>query len=209
MKIKSALTIGILALPTAGFVMADTSNSQINAQDSQVATGNVIPEGKLMSFVFDKSVIYPGTTRKITVFVPAQYNSNEPACVLVRQDGYHPRTKEVMEQLIAESQMPVTVGVFIQPGVLRATTKDARDRSNRCLEYDGVGDSYARLVLEEVLPEVVRRYSLNLSTNGNDRCIMGGSSGGMAAFNAAWERPDAFTRVSAVSGSFVAFRGGQ
>src|ERR1700733_3686017 len=105
--------------------------------------------------------------------------------------------------------MPVTVGVFIQPGVLRATTKDARDRSNRCLEYDGVGDSYARLVLEEVLPEVVRRYSLNLSTNGNDRCIMGGSSGGMAAFNAAWERPDAFTRVSAVSGSFVAFRGGQ
>src|ERR1700733_3985723 len=113
MKIKSALTIGILALPTAGFVMADTSNSQINAQDSQVATGNVIPEGKLMSFVFDKSVIYPGTTRKITVFVPAQYNSNEPACVLVRQDGYHPRTKEVMEQLIAESQMPVTVGVFI------------------------------------------------------------------------------------------------
>jgi sugar lactone lactonase YvrE len=62
--------------------------------------------------------------------------------------------------------------------------------------------------VEELLPFVATKYGLKLSTSGNDRCIAGGSSGGIAAFNAAWERPDAFSRVYANSGSFVAFRGG-
>ena len=81
-------------------------------------------------------------------------------------------------------------------------------RRNRCFEYDGVGDNNVRFFMEEILPFVAKTFDLNLSTNGNDRCIAGGSSGGIAAFNAAWERPDAFSRVYAVSGSFVAFRGG-
>ena len=59
-----------------------------------------------------------------------------------------------------------------------------------------------------LLPFVAKQFDLKLSTSGNDRCIAGGSSGGIAAFNAAWERPDAFSRVYANSGSFVAFRGG-
>ena len=81
-------------------------------------------------------------------------------------------------------------------------------RRNRCFEYDGVGDNYVRFLTEELLPFVAKTLDLNLSTNGNDRCIAGGSSGGIAAFNAAWERPEAFARVYANSGSFVAFRGG-
>ena len=88
------------------------------------------------------------------------------------------------------------------------TVNNTMGRRNRCFEYDGVGDNNVRFLVEELLPFVAKEFNLKLSTNGNDRCIAGGSSGGIAAFNAAWERPDAFSRVYANSGSFVAFRGG-
>ena len=86
--------------------------------------------------------------------------------------------------------------------------KDTLGRRNRCFEYDGMGDNNVRFLVEELLPFVAKEFDLKLSTSGNDRCIAGGSSGGITAFNAAWERPDAFSRVYANSGSFVAFRGG-
>ena len=81
-------------------------------------------------------------------------------------------------------------------------------RRNRCFEYGGVGDANVRFLVDELLPAVAKKLDLKLSTDGNDRCISGGSSGGIAAFTAAWERPEAFSRVYAASGSFVAFRGG-
>ena len=102
----------------------------------------------------------------------------------------------------------MTVGVFVQPGELPATVKNTLVRRNRCLEYDAMGDANARFLIDELLPFVAREFGLNLSNSGNDRCIAGSSSGGIAAFNAAWERPEAFSRVYANSGSFVAFRGG-
>ena len=86
--------------------------------------------------------------------------------------------------------------------------KDTMGRRNRCFEYDGMGDNNVRFLVEELLPFVAKKFDLKLSASGNDRCIAGGSSGGITAFNAAWERPDAFSRVYANSGSFVAFRGG-
>ena len=104
--------------------------------------------------------------------------------------------------------MPVTIGVFVRPGDLPATVKNTMGRRNRCFEYDGMGDNNVRFLVEELLPFVAKEFDLKLSTSGNDRCIAGGSSGGITAFNAAWERPDAFSRVYANSGSFVAFRGG-
>jgi len=86
--------------------------------------------------------------------------------------------------------------------------KGTMGRRNRCFEYDGVSDNNVRFFTEELLPFVSKEYQLNLSTDGNDRCISGGSSGGIAAFTAAWHRPEAFSRVYAASGSWVAFRGG-
>jgi Putative esterase len=91
----------------------------------------------------------------------------------------------------------------LRPGEVPAPMLGTLGRRNRCFEYDAVGDTYARFLVEELLPFVAKQFNLNLSTNGNDRCIAGGSSGGIAAFNAAWQRPDAFTRVYANSGSFV------
>ena len=146
--------------------------------------------------------------RQVTVFIPAQYDGSKPACVYVKTDGYNPREKSLLETLIAAKEMPVTVGVFVRPGDLPAPVKGTIGRRNRCFEYDGVGDDNVRFLVDELLPDVAKRFDLKLSTGGNDRCIAGGSSGGIAAFNAAWERPDAFSRVYANSGSFVAFRGG-
>ena len=169
---------------------------------------NPIPKGTTKEFSYTDSVIFPGTRRGGTVFIPAQYNAATPACVYVRQDGYNPKEKAMLEALIAAKEMPVTVGIFISPGDLPAPMKGTLGRRNRCLEYDGVGDNYVRFLTNELLPYVAITFDLKLSVSGNDRCIAGGSSGGIAAFNAAWERPDAFSRVYANSGSFVAFRGG-
>ncbi len=69
-----------------------------------------------------------------------------------------------------------------------------------------MGDRYARFLIEELLPEVRTRWVF--SDNPDDRCLAGASSGGICAFNAAWERPDAFRRVLSTIGTFVALRGG-
>jgi enterochelin esterase-like enzyme/sugar lactone lactonase YvrE len=166
------------------------------------------PSTLVKEFSFSESHIFPGTRRSGSVFIPAQYDPAKPACVYVRQDGYNPAEKGLLESLIAAGDMPVTVGVFVRPGDLPAPMPGTLGRRNRCFEYDAVGDAYVRFLVEELLPYVAKQFNLNLSTNGTDRCIAGGSSGGIAAFNAAWERPDAFSRVYANSGSFVAFRGG-
>jgi len=166
------------------------------------------PRGTTKEFTFTASTLFPGTVRTGTVFIPAQYDGRRPACVYVRQDGYNPREKGMLEALIAAGEMPVTVGVFVKPGELPAPMKDTLGRRNRCFEYDAVDDRYVRFLTEELLPFVARTFDLRLSSDGNDRCIAGGSSGGICAFNAAWQRPDAFSRVYANSGSFVAFRGG-
>jgi enterochelin esterase-like enzyme/sugar lactone lactonase YvrE len=165
-------------------------------------------KGEIKNCTFSNSVIFPGTVRQVAVFIPAQYDGSQPACVYVKTDGYNPREPSLLETLIATREMPVTIGVFVRPGDLTATVKNTMGRRNRCFEYDGVGDQNVRFLVEEVLPFVAKEFGLKLSTSGNDRCIAGGSSGGIAAFNAAWERPDAFSRVYANSGSFVAFRGG-
>lgn len=165
-------------------------------------------KGTVKEFSFSGSRIFPGTRRTGSVFIPAQYDPARPACVYVRQDGYNPAEEGFLESLIAAGQMPVTVAVFIRPGDVPAPMPGTTGRRNRCFEYDAVGDAYARFLVEELLPFVAKQFDLRLSTNGNDRCIAGGSSGGIAAFNAAWQRPDAFSRVYANSGSFVAFRGG-
>ncbi len=162
---------------------------------------DAIPPGVIKEFTFAESRIFPGTTRQVTVFIPAQYDGAKPACVSVKFDGYNPTERTLMEAMIASKEIPVTVGVFVRPGDLPAPIAGTLGRRNRCFEYDAVGDDTARFLIEELLPEVMSRFGLKLSTSGNDRCIAGGSSGGIAAFNAAWHRPDAFSRVYANSGS--------
>jgi len=177
-------------------------------QNTTTERASDIPVGVTKDFTFNDSAIFPGTTRTGTVFIPAQYDGSKPACVYVRQDGYNQHEKAMLESLIAAKEIPVTIGVFVKPGNLPSPINGMAARRNRCFEYDSVGDNYVRFITEEILPYVEKTFNLKLSASGNDRCIAGISSGGISAFNAAWERPDAFSRVYANSGSFVAFRGG-
>ncbi len=158
-----------------------------------------VPQGKVTKYEWT-SKIYPGTTRDYWVYVPAQYKSEKPACVMFFQDGAtfvnengSFRTTIVLDNLIHKGEMPVTIGIFINPGVVVPAAPDTQGRYNRSYEYDAVGDRYARFLIEEILPEVAKRGKL--SADPNDRAIAGSSSGGNGAFNAAWSRPDAMRRV--------------
>jgi sugar lactone lactonase YvrE/enterochelin esterase-like enzyme len=173
----------------------------------EIKPEDILP-GTTKQFQFTQSKVFPGTVRDVTVFIPAQYDGSKPACVYVKTDGYNPREKTLLETMIATKEMPVTIGVFVKPGSLPPSIKGAMDRRNRCFEYDGISDNNVRFFTEELLPFIAKEYDLKLSTDGNDRCISGGSSGGIAAFTAAWHRSEAFSRVYAASGSWVAFRGG-
>ncbi len=172
-----------------------------------------VPKGEVLKFTFDRSTIFPGTVRDYWVYVPSQYNPDTPACVYVNQDGVQYNAPAVFDELIAKKEMPVTIGVFVMHGRVKAISDRALDRFNRSFEYDGLGDRYVRFLLEELLPEVETKKAsdgrpIRLSRNGNDRCIGGSSSGAICAFTAAWERPDAFQRVFSAIGTYVGLRGG-
>ena len=194
--------------PLAGTGVAAVAPDEAKKYEPPVIKPEEILPGAIKLFKFTESRVFPGTVRDVTVFVPAQYDGKKPACVYVKTDGYNPREKTLMETMIATKEMPVTVGVFVRPGDLPSPMKGTHGRRNRCFEYDGVNDNNVRFFSEELLPYIAKEFGLNLSTDGNDRCISGGSSGGIAAFTAAWNRPEAFSRVYAASGSWVAFRGG-
>lgn len=172
-----------------------------------------VPQGKVTHYTWSTSKIYPGTTRDYWVYVPAQYKAAEPAAVMIFQDGAgyvkedgHSRIPVVFDNLIAKGQMPVTIAILINPGVMPPLTADAQGRYNRSFEYDALGDRYARFLIEEILPEVGKTH--NLTQDPNLRAIAGSSSGGIAAFTAAWSRPDAFRRVLSFIGSYTNLRGG-
>ncbi len=173
-----------------------------------------VPHGELKAMPpFTESAIFPGTTHEWQLFIPAQYDAATPACVMVFFDGAGyakpdggTRVPVVFDNLLAKKEMPVTIGIFLQPGTIKATEPGAKDRSNRSFEYDSLGDANARFVLEEIVPVVAKSYNLTKDPNG--WAVAGLSSGGIAAFTAAWERPDAFHKVVSWIGSFTNIRGG-
>ncbi|WP_422923012.1 SMP-30/gluconolactonase/LRE family protein [Singulisphaera sp. PoT] len=172
-----------------------------------------IPKGEVTRHVFEASKIFPGTVRDYWVYVPKQYDPTKPACVYISQDGIQYKAPEVFDSLIAKKEIPIVIGVFVMHGRVKAPSNAALDRFNRSYEYDGLGDNYARFLLEEILPEVEKLSTsdgrpIKLSKSGNDRCIAGSSSGAIAAFTAAWERPDDFRRVFSTIGTYVGLRGG-
>ncbi len=177
-----------------------------------------VPAGRVESFTFSESTVFPGTARDGWVYIPSQYDPAKPAALMVFQDGHayvstngRMRAPIVFDNLIAAGDMPVTVGVFINPGHRGDNAPPAMgwgNRSNRSVEYDSLGDAYVRFLTGELLPFVTNRYQLNLSPDPRLRAISGMSSGGICAFTAAWEQPDQFGKVLSHIGSFVNIRGG-
>jgi enterochelin esterase-like enzyme len=171
-----------------------------------------VPAGTITELEWNASTVYPGTSRRFWVYVPAQYTPTEPASLLVVQDGEafldpedHLRTAVVLDNLIHRGDLPVTIGVFVDPGVVEGV-EDPRERKNRNAEYDAFDDRYVRFLLDEILPQVTQRWSI--SEDPERRGICGFSSGGNCAFTAAWLRPDAFRRVLCLLPSFAQMPGG-
>ena len=173
-----------------------------------------MPKGKVEKFSW-KSEVFPDTVRDVSVYIPAKYDGTAPACVMVFQDGSgyaNPkgqfRVPVVFDNLIAKGEMPVTVGIFINPGETPAAEPGKKGKSNRSFEYDTLSNQYATFLEKEILPEVEKRFSLKLRQDAAGRAIGGISSGGICAFTVAWERPDLFGKVLSHVGSFTNIRGG-
>ncbi len=175
-----------------------------------------VPRGKVEGPFLFKSQVLANTVRKYWIYVPEQYKADKPAAVLVFQDGARAinprgalRVPVVMDNLIHKKEMPVTIGIFITPGQRGEDFPDTigtGNPNNRSVEYDSLGDKYARFLVEELLPEVGKKYNLTKDPNG--RAIGGASSGAICAFTVAWERPDEFRKVISLIGSFTDIKGG-
>lgn len=193
----------IFALLVFVFTSCDGGQDYKLTEDSLPQEG--VPKGKLTKHVWDTSEIYPGTTRDYWVYVPVQYESSKPACVMIFQDGEVFIDEEgpvnipvVFDNLIYKQEMPVTIAILINPG-----TKDGK--SQRRLEYGIVSDTYARFLLEEIIPEVGKTY--NLTDDRKGRAISGASAGGICSYIVGWERNDAFSKVVSFIGGFVGVPG--
>jgi len=160
-----------------------------------------VPKGTVKQMPAFESKVFPGTTRDWWVYVPAQYKPENPAAVMVFQDGGgYLYTATTFDNLIHTGDMPVTIGIYINPG------RFANGGSNRSFEYDTLSDQYARFIRDEILPEVSKSYKL--TTDPERRAICGASSGGICAFTVAWEMPDLFRKVLSHVGSFTNIQSG-
>ncbi len=168
------------------------------------------------------SKLYDGMKSEYWIYVPAQYDPNTPAALMVFQDGEgyterngNRRILNVIDNLIAQKKIPVMICVFINPGNISDApgtptytfVKAYGDKWNRTLRdsmrstlYDTVSDRYVRFLREEFLADVQAKYNVRKDTYS--RAITGLSSGGICSFNAAWQMPDQFSRVISWIGSF-------
>jgi enterochelin esterase family protein len=206
--LAGALLAALAAAPAAraadDYTLGPDSNRQAGVPQGRV-------EGPL---VFRSPAVFKGTIREYWIYVPAQYDAARPAAVMVFQDGHkyvnaeqEYRVPIVFDNLIHKGEMPVTIGVFVNPGQRGETLPENPWRAdNRSWEYDALGDQYARFIVDELLAEVGSKYAL--TTDPTLRAIGGASSGGIAAFTVAWERPDQFRKVVSHIGSFTNIRGG-
>ena len=170
---------------------------------------SLAPAGSLMVFPLEKSRVFPEARRDARLYLPPGHDRRVPANLLVFQDGlsYLAETfgaASAIDDLVTAGEIGPTVAVFIEPGDLIGYP--AAVRGNRSLEYDSIDDAYARLLLDEILPQVTE--GIALTGDPRRRIICGMSSGAICAFNVAWHRPDQFGGVVSHCGSFVNLRGG-
>ncbi len=199
--------------------MAETPNTDVHyklAVDALPQDG--VPKGEIKGPFTLPSQAYPGTQHTYWIYVPAQYDPAVPASLMIYQDGQafmapegDIRAQVVMDNLIYRREIPVMIAVFINPGRRpdqpEPTPANWGDRdTNRPTEYNTLDDKYARVIVDELLPVVYKEY--NVSKDPDRHGIGGSSSGAIAAFTVAWERPNQFHKVLSNVGSFTNIRGG-
>jgi enterochelin esterase-like enzyme len=211
-----ALILGAACLVVLSAAAAPLDEVYQLGPDSQAHEG--VPQGKIIGPLTLASQVFTNTTRHYWIYVPAQYDSTTPADLMIFQDGQafvnvkgEYRIPNVFDNLIYRREMPVTIAVFINPGHTPSQAESSPTNwgdsiNNRGLEYNALDDSYANLIVNELLPPVEKDY--NISKNPDDRAIAGASSGAICAFTVAWQRPDQFHKVISTIGSFTDIRGG-
>jgi gluconolactonase len=172
-----------------------------------------VPSGKIFSFSMDESRFFPGTHRTVDVYIPAQYTADRPACVLVALDHLMRTLPIVFDNLIHRKELPVIIAIGLSSGSVPSADPPQNPRFNRSFEFDSLSEVLADFILQELLPAVEQHKTpdglpIHLSTDPNDRGMMGGSTGGIGSFTVAWQRPDAFRRVYSMIGTYVGMRGG-
>lgn len=215
MKRNLLATVAVLFLVTNVFAQGLDSFYKLGP-DSLEQEG--VPHGKMVGPLTLPCKVYPGTAHTYWVYVPAQYDPAKPASLMIFNDGQafkndkgDVRAQNVIDNLLHRREIPVMIVVFINPGKTpeqpEPTPRDWGDRStNRPTEYNTPDDKYARVICDELLPVLYKEY--NLSKDPEQHGIGGASSGAIAAFMVAWERPDQFRKVISMVGSFVNLRGG-
>ncbi len=200
--------LSLLILSTSASTAADYPLGPLSQEDPRV------PKGKVTQMPVHESKIYPGTRRDWWLYVPAQYQPSHPASLMVFQDGHDYvgtkgawRVPIVFDNLIASGHMPPTIAIFINPGHIGETKPPSPwKNNNRGKEYNTLGGTYATFLLEEIIPQVRKDYTL--TDNPEGWAIGGASSGAICAFTVAWERPDKFRKVFSTIGSYVDLAGG-
>lgn len=201
---------GISEHDVARFVAAITAGGPYApCEESNPRTS--VPHGSLTRHRHTSAVAYPGVSRDAQVYLPACGVEAGPLALMVFQDGAQylgPQVgaAAVFDNLIEMGDIPPCVGVFVEPGETGPGLPIYGGSGNRSIEYDSLGDAYARFLIEELLPTLTD--GLEMWQHPEGRALCGLSSGGICAFNAAWERPDYFGKVISHCGSFVNIRGG-
>ena len=136
-------------------------------------------------------------TRKVTVYVPAEYAPGSVAPFIVGADGPDRMLFSALDKVIAEHKVPVMIAISIGNG-----GGDAQG-SERGLEYDTMSGKYAEFVETEVLPRVEAEGHVKLTKDPDGRAVMGGSSGAACSLIMAWYHPGLYHRVLSYSGTFV------
>jgi len=178
-----------------------------------------VPKGEIRGPYHLSSEVYPGTQHTYWVYVPAQYDPSSAVALMIFQDGQafkdengDIRAQNVMDNLIYRREIPVMLAVFINPGRTPEQIEPSPQTgwgdgtTNRVIEYNTLDDRYARVIGEELMPVLYKEY--NISRDPEQHGIGGSSSGAIAAFTVAWERPNEFRKVLSNVGSFVDLRGG-
>src|ERR1700677_4469850 len=204
-QLAFAMVIATTLLPAQALLAQE---NYVLGPDSLPRPG--VPQGTVTKYQLKAGKFYPGTPHTYSVYLPAQYDATKPTPFMIFLDGSgflsdKVRVPVVFDNLIARHELPPLIGIFIDPGILPTVSDQAQNRFERVFEYDSLSDRYARFLLEELVPEVGKKY--NLSKDANDRALCGVSTGAVGAFMAAWNRPDQFHRVLSFIGTYVSMKG--
>lgn len=171
---------------------------------------------------WNESRVYPGTRRTLWIYQPAagpKTDGQSVRLVFFNDGGWYlartgpVRAAAVLDSLHHAGAIAPTAAIFIMPGepdhaVTGPIASYDHRAAQRSLEYDMLTPRYGEFLFGEIIPLIERHTRVAVSLAPEHRTVCGISSGGIAAFNAAWHHPDQCRRVLSHCGSFTDIWGG-